>query len=135
MTAKQYLSQIAQLKLRLAAMAEQLEFLKAAAECVTPAYSDMPRPAARNIHKNEDAIIRVLDLEEKMRAEFGHLADINAAITEVGSPVLQSLLVKRYIHGDRWETIASSLYVSLRQVHRLHQSALDEIGANLKVGT
>ncbi|MCL1964925.1 MAG: hypothetical protein FWF69_07675 [Firmicutes bacterium] len=135
MTAKQYLSQIRSLKIRIAAMAEQIEFLRAAAECVTTTYSDMPRPATRNIHKNEDAIIRVLDMEERMRGAFNRLTEINEAIESLSDPTLHSLLVKRYVRGERWEQIAADLFVSIRQVHRLHQAALDKIEADLKVGT
>ena len=135
MTAKQYLSQIVMLKVRIAAMSEQIEFLRAAAECVTTTYSDMPRSATRNIHKNEDAIIRVLEMEEKRQSVFNRLAEINEAIASLEDPFLHSLLVKRYVRGERWEQIAADLFVSIRHVHRLHQSALDEIECRLKDGT
>jgi hypothetical protein len=64
MTAKEYLSQIKRIQTRLSAMADQLECLKSSAEYISPQFSDMPRPATRNVHKNEDAILRVIEWQE-----------------------------------------------------------------------
>jgi len=127
MTAKQYLSQIKYIRLRLSAMTAQLECLRSAAECVTTTYSDMPCSTKRNIHRNEDAIMRMLEWEEKMRSEVSRLADINATIAEVSTPTLQSLLVKRYVCGETWEEIAGELRYSLSQIKRLHSAALTEV--------
>jgi len=127
MTAKQYLSQIRPLKIRIATMAEQLELLRAAAECVTPVYSGMPKSSTRNFQKNENVMIRVLEMEEKMQAVFNQLAEINEAIASMNDPMLHSLLVKRYVRGERWEQIAADLFVSLRYVYILHDTALAEI--------
>ena len=128
MTAKEYLSQIRPLKQKLAAMAMQLECLRSAAECVTSCYSNPPPQAAtRNIHKNEAAFIKVMELKEKMQAEVDLLADINAAIAEVSNPTLQMLLVKRYVLGASWEKIAVEMFISIRYVHVLHNAALVEI--------
>ncbi len=127
MTAKEYLSQIRPLKTRISTMSTQLEFLKAAAECVTSSYNDTPKSAIRDIHKNEDAIIRVMEMEEKIQKAFNHLAEINEAIDSLKDPMLNSLIVKRYICGERWEQIAVDMFISLRYTHTLHKTALVEI--------
>ena len=127
MTAKQYLSQIRHIQLRLSAMATQLECLRSAAECITTTHSDMPCSDTRNIHKNEDAILRVLEWEKKMQSEVDRLAEINTTIASVSSPTLQSLLVKRYVRGETWEKIAGDLRYCLSQIKRLHCTALVEV--------
>jgi len=127
MTAKQYLSQIRDIQLRLMTMTTQLECLRSAAECITTTHSDMPRSDTRNIHKNEDAILRVLEWEEKMQSEVNRLADINATIAAVSSPTLQSLLVKRYVCRETWEKIAGDLRYCLTQIKRMHYAALAEV--------
>ena len=127
MTAIQYLSQIRSIQFRLSSMAAQLECLRAATECITPTYSETPCSQTRNIHKQEDAIIRVLDWEEKMRAEVNRLAEINAVIAAVSNPILQALLVRRYVCGETWEKVAGEISYSLSQTKRLHFSALAEV--------
>ena len=127
MTAKEYLSQIRHIQLRLKTMASQLECLRSAAECITVTFSDMPYSAPRNIHKTEDALLRVLEWEERIQSEVDRLADINATIAAVSTPALQSLLVKRYICGETWEKIAVDLRYSLSQTKRMHCTALAEV--------
>ena len=133
MTAKEYLSQAPRISIRLKAMAEQLEHLKSVAEYLGVQYSDMPK-SPRNLCKNEDAVIRVLEMEGRMNIEFAHLAEINDTIEEMTDPQQQAILVKRYISEKPWETIASELNISVRHVQRLHNDALDEVAQTLKVG-
>jgi len=125
-TAKEYLSQPRRVDIKLKAMAEQLERLKSAAEYVGVQYSDMPRPA-RNIHRSEDAMVRVMDMEKRIDAEFIRLAEISATIEQVRDPLLYTLLVKRYLTGDAWQDIADDMSVSISHLYRLHNDALDEI--------
>jgi DNA-directed RNA polymerase specialized sigma subunit len=127
MTAKKYLSQAARITAKLKVMAEQLEYLKSASECIPAQMSDMPRPATRNIHKNEDAIVRVMDFEIRMRDLFSQLEEITAAINGVSDTSAQAVLTKRYLIGNTWETISRELYVSRSRVFELHNAALAEI--------
>ena len=124
MTAKQYLSQIRYIKLRIGSLTSQMECFRSIAEYSSPQWSDMPKPATRNIHKNEDAIIRVLEWEGKIKKETDRLAKVNTTIAQVADPILQSLLVKRYVENHTWETIARDLSYSLPQTYRLHGTAL-----------
>ena len=116
-------------------MSEQLEFLKSAAECTSPQFSDTPRPATRNIHSNEDKIIKLMDFEKKLQEQFDKLKEISDTINTVSDPTHQAILVKRYLSNKSWEDIASELYISVRHVQRLHGYALLEIERILKVGT
>ena len=126
-TALQYLQQARSIPIRLNAMAEQLERLRSAAEYVAPRLSDMPKSSTRNIHANENAIILLMDYEERMKAQYDKLAKINETINAIDDPILHALLVKRYISGKPWADIAIELYYSEAQVYRLHASALEEV--------
>jgi len=116
MTAKEYLSQARNIYLKLKSMGDQLRSLRDAAENISPMMSSMPRPATRNIHRTEDAIVRILDLENAMYNEFDKLAAIHKTIYVVSDPVRQAILVKRYIKGDSGGSIAIELDISLRRV-------------------
>ena len=127
MTALEYLQQARSIPIRLNAMAEQLERLKSAAEYVAPSLSHMPKSPTRNVHASENAIIRFIDAEERMKDQYDKLAGINETINAVGDPILHALLVKRYISGKSWALISSELHYSEAQVYRLHASALEEV--------
>ena len=127
MTALQYLQQARSIPIQLNAMAEQLERLRSAAEYIAPRLSDMPKSATRNVRAGEDAIIRVMDFEERMKTQYEKLAEINETINSVTDPILQALLVKRYVSGKSWALISSELSYSAAQVYRLHSAALEEV--------
>lgn len=127
MTAKEYLSQAWSIKTRLEVMADQLAFLKSTALYVTSQYSDMPKSGIRNIHKNEDAIVRILDYEEQMRKQYALLDEINETINSVSNATSQAILVKRYLGHNTWDEIVKTIYISRSHVFELHKAALIEI--------
>ena len=127
MTAKQYLSQIRRIKMRVAALSEQLACMKEVAGLASSVISDLPRSPNRNIYKLENEVIKQLEWEEKIEGELNRLEEINATIAAVADPTLQTLLVKRYVGGETWEKIATDLFVSIRHVYRFHDEALAEI--------
>ena len=127
MTAKEYLSQAWAIKNRLEAMVEQLAFLKSTAMYTTTQFSDMPRPCTQNIRKNEDAIIRVLNYEERIQKQYAKLDEINATINGLSDSTAQAILSKRYLGHNTWDEIASALYISRSRVFELHNAALAEI--------
>jgi DNA-directed RNA polymerase specialized sigma24 family protein len=131
MTAREYLSEAKRIKIRIEAMSEQLAFLRSTAEHIAPQLSDMPKPPI-NIHKGEDAIIRVLAFEERLKIQFTKLDEITATINEVTEPTLQVVLTKRYIGGKTWAEIARETYICERHIRRLHKQALDEVDILLK---
>jgi DNA-directed RNA polymerase specialized sigma subunit len=127
LSAKDYLSQAWEIKIRLEAMAEQLEFLKAAAVYVSPQFSDRPKTASRNIHETEDAVIRILEFQERMDKQYVKLNEINEMINSVSRPAAQAILVKRYLGGNTWNEISKSLHISRSRIFELHSAALAEI--------
>jgi len=132
MTAKEYLSQAWQLKMRIESMTEILEFMKSSAEHITPSLTDMPKAATRNIHRIEDAIVRFMDYEECIQTERDKLTEVTRTITGIGDPTAQAVIVKRYIERKTWLEIAADIYASERHARRVHESALAEIEGFLK---
>ena len=127
MTARQYLSQARNIKIRLVAMAEQLEFLKSAAEYVVSEFSDMPQPAARNIYKNADAIIRVMDYEDKIKAQYDKLTEISDLVDKLEDAMRRTVLVKHYFSGRTWREVAVETSYCERTVRNIHTAALAEV--------
>jgi len=135
MTAKEYLSQAWSISIQLVTMSEQLEFLRTVALYVSPRLNDLPKPAVRNIHENEDAIIRVIEMEDRIKELEATLDEVIAAINNVSDPTQQAILTKRYLSNKSWSDIAQELFISLRHVQRLHDAALDVIANRLNLGT
>ncbi len=133
MTAKEYLSQTRGIKLRLETMREQLEFLRSAAVCVTSSFDRTGSQVTRNIRRNEDAVIRVMEFEEKMQSVQMQLAEITAVINSVSDPAARAILTKRYIGGKTWDRIGREVFLCERQARRIHDNALAEIDSRKDV--
>jgi len=107
-------------------MAEQLAFLKSAAEYAAPCLNDAPR-CPRNHNKNEDAILRVLEMEERMAAAQEKLNKVSEVIDKVSEPTQQAILVKRYLSKKTWADISSEVYYSIPRVYEMHRDALNTV--------
>ena len=128
MNAKEYLSQAGKIQKRIECLSEQLRFMREAAENVSSVISDMPRSPNRNIHRTENAVIRIVDLEDKLKTELDKLAMVNELISRLSDPEEQEVLIKRYLNGQRWDEIVSDIDLSSRKVYQIHESALLHIG-------
>jgi hypothetical protein len=132
MTAKEYLSQVSDIKTGLEAMSEQLIFLKSAAEYVTPKLSGMPRPASPNLRSGEDAIIRVMELESSIKAQYEKLAEISDTVSKLRDPRHRTVLVKYYLSGKTWREVEIETHCYKRTVRSIHLAALEEVDKILK---
>ena len=79
----------------------------------------------------EDAIIKIIDLENEINQDMMKLVelkkDIIRRVKAVESAELQTILELRYLSYMRWEEIAIELGYGIDNVFRLHRNALDEI--------
>ena len=109
----------------------QIEDLHDLATKATVTYSDMPKSPNRDGSKMEDAIIKIIDLENEINQDMMKLVelkkDIIRRIKAVESAELQTILELRYLSYMRWEEIAIELGYGIDNVFRLHRNALDEI--------
>jgi hypothetical protein len=131
LTAKQYLQQAFRIDQRINSKLEQVQSLRELAEKASSTISDTPRPATPNIHRMEDLIVKMLDLESEINAEAERLVDLKREIVKVvdrvESPELRTLLEMRYLCFKTWEQISVEMNYDIRWVHRLHNRALDEV--------
>lgn len=77
------------------------------------------------------AVERIVTTEEKLAAQLDAClrarAEVEAAIAQVKAPAPQEILRRRYILGQKFETIAEQMHLDLRWVYRLHRRAVQGI--------
>ena len=131
MTAKEYLSQAYRIDQRINSKIEQVQSLRDLATKASATLTHAPNSGTRNVHRMEDVITKMVDLEAEINADLVSLVDfkreIVTAIKQVEPLELQILLEQRYLCFKTWEQIAVELHYDLRWIHRLHKKALEKI--------
>ena len=133
MTPKQYLRQAYRLNELINSDLEELAQLKALSTSISsPNLSGMPHSASRsNEAPFAKCIAKIIDLEAIINAEIDRFVDLKKDIREAINTVKdqnERLVLKlRYIEFLKWELVASKMDLSLKQVHRIHGNALQNI--------
>lgn len=131
MTSKEYLSQARFLDASIRTKVEQIESLNDLATSCTAVISDMPRNPNRGGSKMEEAVIKIIDLQEEIKRDMMALVELKREIMEVIKSVssleYQTILEKRYLCFISWERIAVELGYSIQHTYRLHDAALKEV--------
>ena len=131
MKAKEYLSQAYRLDQRIDAKIEQVMSLRNLAAKATSTLSDAMPSGTRNIHRMEDIIMRIIDLENEINADIDDLVALKHEIVKVIKSVpnleYQILLELRYLCFKPWEQIAVEMGYGIDNVFRLHQKALKDL--------
>jgi seryl-tRNA synthetase len=131
MTAKEYLIQAHYLDERITSKTQQIASLNELATRCTSTISDMPRNPNRGGSRMEDCIVKIIDLEEKLKLDIEKLINLKKEIMEVIKAVpnieYQTLLEKRYLCFITWEQISVDMCYSIQHIHRMHSLALKEI--------
>ena len=130
MKAKEYLSQARLLDQRINIRLEQVTSLRNLAAKASSTLSDVAPSGMRNIHRMEDIIMKIIDLENEINADIDALVALKHEIVKVIKAVpnleYQTLLELRYLCFKSWEQIAVMLGYDLRYTHKLHNRALEE---------
>lgn len=128
MDTKNYLSQLWHINKRIELKLDELSRLRSMTTKVTATFSDMPRSATRNVHRLEDAISRLIDLEEEINNDIDRFVDLKNDIMEtiksIEYPQHRLILEMRYIHQMSFDKICNELFYSPTHVYRLHNEAL-----------
>lgn len=131
MTAKQYLEQAYRIDLRINSKLEQVASLNELAQKATTVFGGVPTGGTRNVHRLEDVIIKIVDMESEINADLDSLVglkkEIAGVIRSVENIEYRTLLEQRYLCFKRWEEIAQLMGYSTRQIRRLHDKALGKI--------
>ncbi len=126
-----YLEQAYRIDQRINCKMEQVSSLHSLATKATSTITDMPGSPTRNIHKMEDIITKIVDLENEINDDIDKLVDLKAEITTVikeeDEPEMQSLLEQRYLNFRTWEQIAVDMGYNVRHLYRMHDKALKKV--------
>lgn len=132
MKIKEYLGQAYRIDNRINSKLEQISSLHDLATKATSTISDMPGSATRNIHRMEDIIVKIMDLEEEVNKDIDALLNLKMDITHliklVDNHEYQIILEQRYLCFKTWEQISVDMGYSIQHTFRLHDKALKEIG-------
>lgn len=108
----------------------ELQNLRDNASRITPAYSLAPGCGGTG-QRIENAMAKIVDTENIIQSDMEllmvALGEIHRLIAVVDDPVLKLVLHKRYLCYQKWEQIAADLNYSWKQIHRLHNKALNII--------
>lgn len=128
MDTKDYLSQLWTLDKNINYKLLELSRLRSMTTKVTASFSDMPRSATRNVHSMENAISRLIDLEDEINRDVDYFVDLKEdilfTINNIDYPQHRLVLEMRYIHNMSFEKIAAELDYCPAHIYRLHNEAL-----------
>ena len=101
MTAKDFLQKAYRIDQRINAKLEQIASLRELAVKATATLSDTPRSGTRNVHRMEDIITKIVDLEAEINLDIDALVDLKheivSVIKQIEYPEHQTLLELRYL--------------------------------------
>lgn len=115
---------------------EQLTRWQARATKMTAAISPVPG-GGKTGDSLQKAVEKICELKAEINAKVTELlkqqAEIKQAICKLSDKTLQILLMKRYIDGKTFETIAEEMNYCISRIFTLHKKALRMINLNPKI--
>ena len=131
LSAKEFLKQAQHIDQRINSKLEQVLSLRELATKATSTLSETPVSGTRNVHRMEDIIAKMVDLESEINADIGELIevkrDVMSVIKRVPRPEHQSLLELKYLCLKTWDDVAYELGYVYRQITRMHGAALEQV--------
>lgn len=131
MTTKEYLSQAYRLDQRINSKLEQVSSLNELATKCTSTLTGMPHSPNRGSSTMADAVTKIIDLQAEINSDIDRLVDLKREIVTVIKAVdnteYQTLLELRYLCFKTWEQIAVDMNYRVRNVHILHNEALEKV--------
>lgn len=126
MTPKAYLSQYLALDREIGRLLEEKARWMALATKATPSFSQGSRGQGGD--RLQLAVEKIAEWEEKIDGKVDVLVElrqeIEGKLAALPDPRYREILHRRYILGQKWETIGEEMNYSYRQICRLHGAAL-----------
>lgn len=137
MTAKEYLQQAYIIDRKIKLDTEKLEAARSALYGKTVRYDRVGSKPVPQGNGTENAVLRVLELEERLDKEIDRLTEkrqeIEKAVNAVpADDVQREVLTRRYLLYQKWEVIAEEMNYSERHIRRLHGHALKNMSLNVR---
>lgn len=134
MTAKEYLQQAYIIDRRIKLDTEKLAAARSVLYGKIAQYdSDGSKPVPRG-NGTENAVLRVLELEERLNREIDELTakrqEIELTVNAVPDEVQREVITRRYLLYQKWEIIAEEMCYSVQHIFRLHGAALKKMRVN-----
>ena len=131
MTVKQYLMLVTSADQRINSKLEQIETLRSMASMGSKLMTDMPGSPNRNIHRMENTIVKIVELEKEINKDIDKLVDLKAEVYSVinalANEEYKTLLEQRYLCGRDWKDIARYMRYNERYIYKLHGKALEAV--------
>jgi len=131
MTAKQYLMRVTSADQMINSKLEQIETLRNMASMGSKLMTDMPGSPNRNIHRMENTIVKIVELEKEINRDIDKLVDLKtevyAVINAIKNAEYKTLLEQRYLCDRDWKDIAKYMKYNERYVYKLHGKALEAV--------
>ena len=128
MNAKDFLSQAYRLNDKINNRVERMAILNSLATNCTSVMTGMPHGPNKETDRMEKTIIRIIELQYKIKEEKNKLVDLKVqiedAIREIDDEDCQIVLEMRYLMFLRFEEISVRLNYSIENVYRLHRKGL-----------
>lgn len=136
MNAKEYLSQTFIINKRINSKLQQVEALRRLALKVNSTFEEDKVTKTRKQSPMEDAIVKIIDLENEINADIDELIDIKRKIAReislLSDENYRMILELRYVALMKWEEISVATGYDLRWVYRIHRKAIKEFEKPLK---
>jgi len=130
MNARAYFRRIRDTERRIEALKTKRQHIQDLAYGNTRFASSGIRSTTGNHSRLETAVIRLLDMDDRIAAELqachDQIAEAEALIAKIHVETYRSLLSMHYVSGLHWETIAQQMNYSVAHIYRLHGLALRE---------
>ena len=130
MDIKQYLSKAHSLNQRINDKLSQKENIKCQTMKITASYSDSKVGSTKQKSPMENAIVRMVMLEQEINNDIDILyslkTEIELLVLEIEDPLYRAIINQRYIKNKSWDEIAEVLGYQVRWVLKLHNRALKE---------
>lgn len=132
MRAKQYLMQYRRCQKKIARLEEQIQSLADLCSGISAPQVDGDRvQSSHNPDRIGEVLAKKTDLEDVLFDEVLNAIDlmneIEGTINQIGNVDYQTLLQKRYIGFETWDTIADEMHYTARWILSLHGRALVEV--------
>jgi DNA-directed RNA polymerase specialized sigma subunit len=133
MTAKQYLRQAYRLNELINSHIREVEQLRLLSTSVPSTDFSKERVQGGKLpgYRISNIIAKIVDLEKQINDEIDHFVnlkkEIHDIIEAVKSPDQRLVLRCRYIEFLTWEKTAKIMNYSIKQIHRIHSAALQNV--------
>ena len=136
---KEFLSEAYHIDQHINSKIEQVASLHDLATKATSTLSDVPPSGTRNVHRMEDVIARIVDLENEINKDIDSLVELKhrivSLIKSVDNSEYQTLLELRYLCFKPWEQIAVDMGYSIHHLYKLHNAALNILAEFMEADT